>query len=289
MYHQRRPCGRCIPLADPSSAPSTSVPNRIATNLCAPGNLQTPSTISLTKTWTGRCLGAESAPGPGSSIYNPSQYLRCSPSGSARSSLRLGSSPRIPAYPIVAVVCSCIYPLGKRVTNYSQAIPGAMFAAGFLWGYESTGLRLASQAHMVKISAGSMMGVLCLWVVMLDVIYAFQDVADDPSAGIWSMSFRFQNSSQRLFMVLGILYTTFFFGEWGCCKSGPIFCCCCRVRGGNAVRQPGLGGYHVQGELPVEGVSVDGGNCVFGTVWDCVSERFAVGTAAASTCLVSPV
>ncbi|PYI34499.1 UbiA prenyltransferase [Aspergillus indologenus CBS 114.80] len=111
-------------------------------------------------------------------------------------------------YPIVAVVCSCIYPLGKRITNYPQVILGAMFAAGFLWGYESTGLRLASQAQMVRISAGSMMGVLCLWVVMLDVIYAFQDVADDPSAGVRSLSVRFQNSSQRLFTVLGILYTT---------------------------------------------------------------------------------
>ncbi|PYI24149.1 hypothetical protein BO99DRAFT_375007 [Aspergillus violaceofuscus CBS 115571] len=112
------------------------------------------------------------------------------------------------AYPIVAVVGSCIYPLGKRITNYPQVILGAMFAAGFLWGYESTGLRLASQAHMVRISAGSMMGVLCLWVVMLDVIYAFQDVADDSSAGVRSMSVRFQNSSRRLFTVLGILYTT---------------------------------------------------------------------------------
>ncbi|RAH67873.1 4-hydroxybenzoate octaprenyltransferase, partial [Aspergillus aculeatinus CBS 121060] len=111
-------------------------------------------------------------------------------------------------YPIATVVSSCVYPFGKRVTNYPQAILGAIFAAGFLWGYESTGLRLASQALMVKISTGSMMGVLCLWVVMLDVIYAFQDVADDPRAGVRGMSVRFQNSSRWLFTVLGTMYMT---------------------------------------------------------------------------------
>ncbi|OJJ99120.1 hypothetical protein ASPACDRAFT_1856701 [Aspergillus aculeatus ATCC 16872] len=94
-------------------------------------------------------------------------------------------------------------PAGKRVTNYPQVILGAMFAAGFTCGNESTGLRLASQAQTVKLSAGSMMGVLCLWVVMLDVIYAFQDIGDDPRAGVRSMSVRFQNSSRRLFTVFG--------------------------------------------------------------------------------------
>ncbi|RAL08277.1 uncharacterized protein BO97DRAFT_428581 [Aspergillus homomorphus CBS 101889] len=91
----------------------------------------------------------------------------------------------LPIYPAAAIFACIVYSFGKRFTNYPQPILGS---------------------RSLKLSAGSIRGVLFLWVVMVDVLYAFQGLTDDLTAWVKSMSVRFQHATRRLFAVLGASY-----------------------------------------------------------------------------------
>lgn len=80
-----------------------------------------------------------------------------------------------------------LYPLAKRVTNYPQFVLGLTFSWGAIVGFPALGLDLlASTPHLI--AATCLYGSCVAWTLVYDMIYAYQDIRDDPKAGIKSIA-----------------------------------------------------------------------------------------------------
>jgi 4-hydroxybenzoate polyprenyltransferase len=72
-----------------------------------------------------------------------------------------------------------IYPFMKRLTSWPQAVLGLAFAWGGLMGWAAAFGALARPPLCLYLGA-------ILWTIGYDTIYALQDIADDPAAGVKS-------------------------------------------------------------------------------------------------------
>ena len=72
-----------------------------------------------------------------------------------------------------------LYPFAKRFTSWPQAVLGAAFAWGGLVGWSAATGTLAAPAILIYVAA-------IAWTIGYDTIYALQDIADDPNAGVRS-------------------------------------------------------------------------------------------------------
>lgn len=101
-------------------------------------------------------------------------------------------------YGIPSLVLVGTYPLAKRVTNYPQFVLGLTFSWGAVMGFPALGVDLLADPS-------TMMAAACLyascvaWTVIYDMIYAYQDIADDAKAGIKSIALA-QQTNAKVFM-----------------------------------------------------------------------------------------
>ena len=89
-----------------------------------------------------------------------------------------------------------IYPFMKRVTSWPQLVLGFAFAWGGLVGWAARFAALAPPAFLIYAAA-------IVWTIGYDTIYALQDAADDPAAGIKSTARLFGEHVQ---LAVGLLY-----------------------------------------------------------------------------------
>ena len=95
---------------------------------------------------------------------------------------------------IASLVIVAAYPFAKRFTSWPQAVLGLAFAWGGLVGWVAERGTIAWPA--VLLYAGAV-----LWTIGYDTVYAIQDSADDPAAGIKSTA-RLFGSRVRLAVAL---------------------------------------------------------------------------------------
>lgn len=97
---------------------------------------------------------------------------------------------------ITSLALFAVYALLKRVTNYPQVFLGISFAWAVSFGIAMLG---GDPLHEdLRTSTAALCGANLLWTVVYDTIYAHQDVADDPKAGVKGMAVRFRNTTKTL-------------------------------------------------------------------------------------------
>ncbi len=106
------------------------------------------------------------------------------------------------------IIATGMYPLAKRVTNYPQVFLSIPMSWGVAVAFPALGLDLfASSTSMV--AAVSLFLSNVAWVVLYDMIYAFQDIKDDIKAGILSMAVRYEKHPKFVLSLLSLMQTAF--------------------------------------------------------------------------------
>lgn len=107
--------------------------------------------------------------------------------------------------PLLALVG--LYPFTKRVTNYPQTVLGITLAWGILIGsvaFDVNPLPQNEPDYMgVLTPITSIFGCYVIWTMMIDMIYAHQDLQDDMKAGIFSMAVRYKKYPKFVLSGLG--------------------------------------------------------------------------------------
>ena len=111
------------------------------------------------------------------------------------------------ATPLVGLVG--LYPYAKRFTNYPQVLLGITLAWGTLIACVALGmdpLEIALQGSLREATAlACVFMYYVFWMVMIDMIYAHQDLQDDIKAGIFSMAVRYRDSPKLVLSVVGAI------------------------------------------------------------------------------------
>ncbi len=97
---------------------------------------------------------------------------------------------------IASLAIVAVYPFAKRLTSWPQAVLGLAFAWGGLIGWVAERGAIALPALLVY-------GAAVLWTIGYDTVYAIQDIADDPAAGIQSTARLF---GHRVAWAVGLFY-----------------------------------------------------------------------------------
>ncbi|MCJ1382582.1 Para-hydroxybenzoate--polyprenyltransferase, mitochondrial precursor (PHB:polyprenyltransferase) [Xylographa soralifera] len=87
------------------------------------------------------------------------------------------------------------YPFAKRFTDYPQLFLGFTFSCNILTGFVMTtryDMSKALQAPQIQQSLGYLALANVAWTVFYDMIYAYQDVADDQKAGVRSIALQWR-------------------------------------------------------------------------------------------------
>ncbi|KAI1320138.1 UbiA prenyltransferase family-domain-containing protein [Xylariaceae sp. FL0255] len=112
---------------------------------------------------------------------------------------------------VPAILLAAIYPFAKRHTDFPQIILGASLAIGFSMGigaidgaFDHIKSKNSVQLHYRFAVAAFSLSIFA-WNVLIDVVYAQQDVKDDEKAGIKSMAVRFQHQAKPLLAVFAII------------------------------------------------------------------------------------
>ena len=125
------------------------------------------------------------------------------------------------------IIATGLYPLAKRVTNYPQVFLSIPMSWGIAIAFPALGLDLFASSTFI-VAAGSLFLSNIAWVVLYDMIYAFQDIKDDIKAGILSMAVRHEKHPKFVLSLLSLtqtaflLITTFLMGAGFVCFVGML-------------------------------------------------------------------
>nr|OQO21223.1 hypothetical protein B0A51_08979 [Rachicladosporium sp. CCFEE 5018] len=115
-----------------------------------------------------------------------------------------------------------LYPLAKRVTNYPQFVLGLTFSWGAILGFPALGLDLlASTPHLI--AAGCLYASCVAWTLVYDMIYAYQDIRDDPKAGIKSIALAQAKHPKTFLSTAAAAQVTLLAGAGLAIGAGPVY------------------------------------------------------------------
>lgn len=95
-----------------------------------------------------------------------------------------------------------VYPLAKRVVNYSQILLGLIAAGGIVLAFPALGVKIQSSNWTAM---GSLLIFNIGWVIGLDFVYAHQDIEDDKKIGIGSMAVRHRKHAKAILAGLVVM------------------------------------------------------------------------------------
>ena len=111
------------------------------------------------------------------------------------------------ALPLVGFIA--FYPYTKRFTNYAQTALGITLAWGTIIGSVAVDidpLDLArNKSWPLLAPVACLFAAYVIWTMMIDMIYAYQDLQDDVKAGVFSMAVRYRDHPKLTLLVLGFL------------------------------------------------------------------------------------
>ena len=108
------------------------------------------------------------------------------------------------AAPVLLLVW--LYPFAKRVTNYAQIVLGITLGWGVQVGAAVMGLDvLGTDADAERAGLAGVYLVCVVWTMILNTVYAHQDVRDDMKAGIKSMAVLWLHWTKALLWVLSFV------------------------------------------------------------------------------------
>ena len=120
------------------------------------------------------------------------------------------------------LIIIAIYPMAKRVTDYTQLVLGPAFSWGIILAFPTLGLGfLSSTTYMI--AAGYLFTSSCAWIVGWDFIYAHQDLEDDSKAGIKSMAVRHQRAAKSILIGLGVAQVSLLVLTGRSINAGPLY------------------------------------------------------------------
>ena len=125
-------------------------------------------------------------------------------------------------YGIPSLLLVGTYPLAKRVTNYPQFVLGLTFSWGAIMGFPALGLDLLSQAPAM-LAAGCLYASCVAWTVVYDMIYAYQDIADDAKAGIRSIALAQASNAKAFLAAVAGVQVALLAGAGMAVGAGPAF------------------------------------------------------------------
>ena len=119
---------------------------------------------------------------------------------------------------LIYTVLHTIYPLTKRVTDYTPVFLGFTFAWGVCVGAAALGLNptLSKPLYFLYIAN-------VLWTTVYESIYQYQDLDDDIKAGIHSMAVRYRNSIKALLSLAAVLQVLSLAATGVMIGAGPIY------------------------------------------------------------------
>ncbi|KAI0389947.1 UbiA prenyltransferase family-domain-containing protein [Xylariaceae sp. FL0594] len=114
------------------------------------------------------------------------------------------------AVSVPSVLLATAYPFAKRVTDFPQAVLGVQQAIGVLVGAGAAAMQtdrnpliasniasLFSKEQQLR-AVGALYLAVVWWEVVIDTVYALQDVEDDEKAGVRSMALYFRGHEKAL-------------------------------------------------------------------------------------------
>lgn len=110
------------------------------------------------------------------------------------------------------VILATFYPFAKRFTDFPQAVLGFQQALGLLIGANTIminpekSVNFENKANTVWSLGALYLAIVC-WEVIIDTVYAQQDVEYDAKAGVRSMALHFRHSVKALLWGISILQT----------------------------------------------------------------------------------
>jgi len=118
--------------------------------------------------------------------------------------------PQVSLYLIPVIITGTIYPYTKRFTNWAQGFLGITNALGTLVGCAAAGLDPltlgSSRSGMALFCIATS---YCVWTLIYDTIYAFQDVQYDKAAGIKTFTLAYEGYTKPVFGLLAVIQTGF--------------------------------------------------------------------------------
>ncbi|KAK1824390.1 Para-hydroxybenzoate--polyprenyltransferase, mitochondrial precursor (PHB:polyprenyltransferase) [Friedmanniomyces endolithicus] len=125
-------------------------------------------------------------------------------------------------YATPSLLLVALYPLAKRVTNYPQFVLGLTFSWGAFLGFPALGVDLLADTPAL-ISAACLYGSCIAWTLVYDMIYAYQDIRDDPKAGIKSIALAQQANAKTFLMVASAVQVGLLVGAGAWLGVGPVY------------------------------------------------------------------
>lgn len=122
------------------------------------------------------------------------------------------------------------YPLAKRVTDFPQAVLGVQQALGLFIGVEAI---MANSEQFLGLGTtgdtttghlwglGALYLAIVFWEVIVDTVYAQQDVEHDAQAGVRSMALHFRDNAKALLWAISLLQTMCLVATGVCAEFGP--------------------------------------------------------------------
>lgn len=126
----------------------------------------------------------------------------------------------VPSLPLVLA-----YPLAKRVTDYPQVVLGLAFSWGAIMGFPALGINLLED-HAAAAAAGLLYASNIAWTVLYDMIYAYQDLRYDRSAGIRSIALRHAHNAKPFLACMSVTQTGLLAAAGFATGAGPLFYLC---------------------------------------------------------------
>ncbi|KAF7156907.1 hypothetical protein CNMCM5623_000752 [Aspergillus felis] len=126
-----------------------------------------------------------------------------------------------------------VYPLGKRVTDFPQAILGIAFGMPFFLcgaALDADPLLLSDlNRFATETDDLGLVAAVCfyianiLWTVIFDTIYAHQDAKDDAKAGVLSLAVRLGDRTKQALSVLAAAQLMLLFAAGVACNFSAIY------------------------------------------------------------------
>ncbi len=115
------------------------------------------------------------------------------------------------------VILATLYPFAKRFTDFPQAVLGFQQALGLFIGTgtiitnpeQFLGFGNKGNATRHFCALGALYLAIVCWEVIVDTVYAQQDVEHDAKAGVRSMALHFRGSAKALLWAISLLQTLF--------------------------------------------------------------------------------
>ncbi|GAP91687.1 putative para-hydroxybenzoate-polyprenyltransferase-like protein [Rosellinia necatrix] len=115
------------------------------------------------------------------------------------------------------VILATFYPFAKRFTDFPQAVLGFQQALGLFIGAgtimtnpeKSPDFENKPNATEHLWAVGALYLAIVCWEMIVDMVYAQQDVEYDAKAGVRSMAVHFRNSAKALLWAISLLQTLF--------------------------------------------------------------------------------